>query len=45
MQNHNHRHPQRDDVKEAGGPFEDDGIGQFNVSRITIWYDARRARY
>ena len=45
VQNHNHGHPQRDDVEEAGSPFEDDCIGQLNVPRITIWYDARGARY
>ena len=45
MQDHDHGHPQRDDVHERSSTLEDDGIRQLNIPSIAVGDDARGARY
>lgn len=42
MQDHDHSHCKGNDMHKRGGTFEDDGIRNFNVSRITVRDDAGR---
>jgi hypothetical protein len=41
MQDHNHRHAKRNDMHERSSTLENDSIGDLNVPRIAIRYDAR----
>lgn len=45
MQDHNHRHGERNDVHKRGGALEYDCIGDLNVPRIAVGDDARGTRY
>lgn len=36
MQDHNHGHPQRDDMDKGRSAFENDGVGQLDIARIAL---------
>lgn len=40
MQQHDHRHDQRNNMHHARRALEDDGVGHLNVARIAIRLDA-----
>jgi hypothetical protein len=42
VQDHNHGHDKGGDVHEGGGALEDDGVGQLNIARIAVGFDAKR---
>lgn len=44
MQNHNHRHDQRKNMRHARGSFKDDGVREINGAGVTCRLDHVCAR-
>ena len=44
MENNNCRHAKGDDMDEARGTLEDDGVGELDIPRITGGHDSGLSR-
>lgn len=40
VQDHDHRHSKGNDVDEGRSALENDGVGQLDIPRIAVGYDA-----